>query len=200
MQTATGATTALGATVRLTEQVFEIQALGQQARAPLDTVNRVHGQLDVARSIREQRSHLFSAVENAMIDDTFNITERTIGQVAELVEPYRGTMNGAEGSLGIRPCLIYALPDTPQIQILMQQLTLAAQSLSMMTMLLFSWTTPGSACPELPAAPRNLPSSYAESSFLTETRTRNLIPIAKKDLIQQQHISLICFPSRLLSP
>lgn len=117
-----GATTVLSAvsgalttTVRITEKVFEILAVGEQSRSLLATINQVNQQLDTARSLRRQKSGLLSTNEKDSIQQTFKSTEEALERVARLVEKTRVDREIHGGKVGFYSRMHFVLKDSPNI-------------------------------------------------------------------------------------
>jgi hypothetical protein len=117
-----GATTVLSAvsgalttTIRITEKVFEILAVGEQSRSLLATINQVNRQLDTARSLRRQKSGLLSTSEKDFIQQTFKSTEEALEHVARLVEKTRVDREIHGGKVGFYSRMHFVLKDSPNI-------------------------------------------------------------------------------------
>jgi hypothetical protein len=170
---------AVTSTVKLTEKVFEIRAVDKQASSLLDTIDQVNGQLDLAQDLRRQKSTLLTVVEKKLMDSTFQSTERTLAQVAKLVEPCRAAMETSNGGVGLGTRPMFVLRDSPNIQTSLTRLGLASQTLSTSLVLLCSKKFPAQD-PSFLGNKR--PSSYSESQFLTASRARNLLRKASIDI------------------
>ena len=106
---------ALTTTVRITEKVFEILAVGEQSRSLLATINQVNQQLDTARSLRRQKSGLLSTNEKDSIQQTFKSTEEALEHVARLVEKTRVDREIHGGKVGFYSRMHFVLKDSPNI-------------------------------------------------------------------------------------
>jgi hypothetical protein len=117
-----GATTALSAvsgaivtSIKITEKVFEIVAVGEQSRSLLATINQVNHQLETAKTLRRQLSGLLSASEKESIELTFASTEEALQHVAKLVESPRVDQQIHGGKVGFRSRMQFVLRDSPNI-------------------------------------------------------------------------------------
>lgn len=106
----------LTATVKIAEKVFEIYAVDTQAKAVLQTVNQVSEDLRVARTLRRQKSDIFTSIEKKRFDETFAHTDAAIHQVAALAEHARADMNVSGGKVRPSTRLLFVLRDSPNIQ------------------------------------------------------------------------------------
>nr|OQO26107.1 hypothetical protein B0A51_04501 [Rachicladosporium sp. CCFEE 5018] len=170
---------ALTTTVRITEKVFEILAVGEQSRSLLATINQVNGQLDTARTLRRQRSSLLSASEKSNIDRTFVETDAALQHVAKLVERARVDQQVNGGKLGHNTRMLFVLKDSPNIMVSLTQLGIAAQQLNTTVIILYTLraTQPSSCnvtCNGNRVLERRPPPSYEESQLISSARLRNL--------------------------
>jgi uncharacterized protein YidB (DUF937 family) len=117
-----GATTVLSAvsgalttTIRITEKVFEILAVGEQSRSLLATIDQVNQQLETAKMLREQKSDWLSPKENQSINQTFLSTEIALDHVAKLVERARVDQQVHGGKVGFQSRMLFVLRDSPNI-------------------------------------------------------------------------------------
>jgi hypothetical protein len=117
-----GATTALSAvsgaivtSIKITEKVFEIVAVGEQSRSLLATINQVNHQLETAKTLRRQLSGLLSTSEKESIERTFESTEEALQHVAKLVESPRVDQQIHGGKVGFRSRMQFVLRDSPNI-------------------------------------------------------------------------------------
>lgn len=165
----------LGATFRVLEKGFEINAVDDQAKSVLQTVEQVSVQLKDATTLRRQKSSLFTRFEKRMIDDTIRYTEDAISLVATLVEPARADLEVSGGSIAFPTRLLFVLRDSPRIQVCLTQLGIASQSLNRDLTMLCSREGRPTMTPTIPQlAVKSSPPSYEEVVFLTERRQRNL--------------------------
>ena len=117
-----GATTALSAvsgaivtSIKITEKVFEIIAVGEQTRSLLATINQVNQGLETGRRLRRELSGLLSTSEKESIEQTFESTEEALQHVAKLVENTRVDQQIHGGKVGFRSRMQFVLRDSPNI-------------------------------------------------------------------------------------
>lgn len=89
--------TAFAVTLRITEKIYDIIAVDQEAKDLLETTAQVTKQLAHARRLRRQKSGLMNNEEKLMVDQVFVSTEKAVNTVATLVEPARVDMNVSGG-------------------------------------------------------------------------------------------------------
>ena len=169
----------LTSTVKFAEKAFEIAAVDSQAKAVLQTVNQVSGQLRDARTLRRQKSSLFSTFEKRMFDDTFRHTDEAISQTAALAEPARVDMEVTGGRVRANTRLLFVLRDSPNIHVSLTKLGIVSQSLNMAIFTLSnregrsaSFTSSDSS-PPLNQGELRPPPTYEESMFISDGRERN---------------------------
>jgi hypothetical protein len=117
-----GATTALSAvsgaivtSIKITEKVFEIIAVGEQTRSLLATINQVNQGLETGRRLRRELSGLLSTSEKESIEQTFESTEEALQHVAKLVEKTRVDQQIHGGKVGFRSRMQFVLRDSHNI-------------------------------------------------------------------------------------
>jgi hypothetical protein len=106
---------ALATTIKITEKVFEILAVGEQSRSLLATIEQVNQQLETAKTLRHQKSGLLSAKEKQAINQTFLSTEAALDHVAKLVERARVDQQIHGGRVGFQSRMHFVLRDSPNI-------------------------------------------------------------------------------------
>ena len=57
---------ALATSIKITEKVYEIIAVGEQSRSLLTTINQVNQQLETAKTLRRRKSGLLLSPSGAM--------------------------------------------------------------------------------------------------------------------------------------
>jgi hypothetical protein len=77
---------ALATTIKITEKVFEILAVGEQSGCLLATINQVNQQLETARTLRRQKSGLLSAKEKQTINQTFTSADNWSSRLPQAPE------------------------------------------------------------------------------------------------------------------
>ncbi len=141
-------------------------------------MRQVTRQLELARSLRRQKSTLFTSNEEDMFEDTFQHTEHAVHEVLELGEP---PAPGAIVSAGrrkrdVQPC------NTSNIQVSLTRLGIASQGLHSTLVQLndrgaqAGRSGPSESSPSLPSGYQvsKSPPTYEESQFLSEGRRRNI--------------------------
>lgn len=104
------------ATFKIAEKVYEIRAVGEQSKGLVETINQVNQQLDTARCLRRQKSHLFSTFEKDGFEQTFLSTEKALGHVGKLVENARVDQQVyGPGSVRFQNKVLFVLRDSPHI-------------------------------------------------------------------------------------
>ena len=170
----------LTSTVKFAEKAFEYSAVDAQSRAVLQTVTQVSSQLRDAKTLRRQKSALFTTFEKRMFDDTFQHTDEAIQQVAGLAERARADMEVTGGRVKPNTRLLFVLRDSPNIHVSLTKLGIASQSLNMAIFTLTnregrsSIVSATNASPPLNQGELRPPPTYEESMFLSEGRQRNM--------------------------
>lgn len=173
----------LSPTVPLAEKGFEICAVDERAKGLLQTVQQVAGRLDDARTLRRQKSGLFTDFEKRMFEDTFRHCEEAIRHVASLAERPRADMEVSGGRLRMNTRLVFVLRDSPGITVSLTQLGVANESLGNAIVTLSS--RPGRPTSGSMSSMSNStqspgqgewkpPPTYEESQFLSAGRRRNM--------------------------
>jgi hypothetical protein len=106
---------ALATSIKITEKVYEIIAVGEQSRSLLTTINQVNQQLETAKTLRRQKSGVLSTSEKETIEQTFASTEEALDHVARLVEKTRVDQQIHGGKVGFRSRMHFVLRDSPNI-------------------------------------------------------------------------------------
>jgi hypothetical protein len=106
---------ALATSIKITEKVYEIIAVGEQSRNLLATINQVNHQLETAKTLRRQKCGLLSASEKVDIEQTFASTEEALNHVARLVEKTRVDQQIHGGKVAFRSKKHFVLRDSPNI-------------------------------------------------------------------------------------
>ena len=198
----------LASTVKIAEKVFEIHAVDEQAKAVLQTVSQVSGQLENAKTLRRQKSSLLTTFEKRMFDENFNHTEEAIREVAALAERARSDMDVSGGKVKVNTRLLFVLHDSPNIHISLTRLSIANQNLNSALMTLSNReghstsflpvVAGGTSSPPLPQGELKPPPTYEESQFLSEGRRRNVQ--RRKSAISLRHSHSCSSFSSVLPP
>lgn len=171
--------TAFTVSLRITEKMYEIIAVKQEAKDLLEITSRTTTKLDQAKVLRRQKSALLSVMEKSMISDAFTGAEKAIETVAKLIEPARADLEvsgGREaGKVRFMTRMQFVFRDTAQIPVSLQKLTIASNDLNM------AITTLNLKEPSRQLHPEGysnldlkVPPTYEESEFLHRARERNM--------------------------
>src|SRR5271155_5283597 len=130
--TISGATVAsvFNATLRISQVVYELKAVGEQTRDLLGSTEHISGTLEAARKLRRKKSEHLDATEKKWIDDVLINADKTLGTVAALIEPARVDMQTNFGRVGLATRSIFVFRDSPKVATNLARLNLASQSLS----------------------------------------------------------------------
>ncbi|KAK3117677.1 hypothetical protein LTR53_000705 [Teratosphaeriaceae sp. CCFEE 6253] len=165
----------LGTAIGITQKAFEIYAVDEQAKSLLKTVEQVSCELREARTLRRQKSSLFTTMEKRIFDSTFERTEAAVSLVAALAEPARADLAISGGRVRFATRVLFVLRDSPRIQVCLTQLGIASQSLNRDIGTLCSRA--GRTAPAMPGDGHSTlkppPPTYEEALFMSERRRRN---------------------------
>lgn len=171
--------TALTISLRITEKVYEIIAVRQEAKDLLEITSRTTTKLDQARQLRRQKSSLLSAIEKSIIADAFQGAERAIETVARLVEPARADLDVSggrdAGRVRLTTRMQFVFRDSAHIPVSLQKLNIASNDLNMAitTLTLKDGSRHVQSEGSIHFEPR-APPTYQESEFLHRSRERNM--------------------------
>jgi hypothetical protein len=118
------------ATLRISQVIYELKAVGEQTRDLLDSTTHVETSLEAVRTLRRQKSRHLDATEKRWIDDVLINTEKTLGNVATLIEPARVDMQTKFGRVGFVNRGLFVFRDSPKVGTNLSRLNLASQSLN----------------------------------------------------------------------
>jgi hypothetical protein len=204
-----GAGTSLNTVVKIGQTVYELIAVSEQARDLLDSANHVTSSVEVVRSLRRQKSGHLQAEEKKWIDQVVNDTEKTLVNVAALVEPARVDMQTRFGKIGLLKRALFVFRDSPKVATNLARLTLTSQSLNTALGLLSSreglrartiqaWDSanlPPSDCSTTAHIDIKSPPSYEESEYLSRKRmsrakhTRSLLDLDRNVDLDQPSVA-----------
>ncbi|KAH0359585.1 hypothetical protein KCU65_g9879, partial [Aureobasidium melanogenum] len=125
-----GAGSGLNSLFKIGQTVYELVAVTEQAHDLLDSANHVSSSVETVRSLRRQKSGLLQAEEKRWIDRVINDTEKTLNNVASLVEPARVDMQTKFGKIGFANRALFVFRDSPKVATNLARLTLTSQSLN----------------------------------------------------------------------
>jgi hypothetical protein len=174
---------AINGIFRIGQTVYAMIAVTEQAHDLLDSACHVTASVETVRSLRRQKSGLLGAEEKKWVDRVINDTEKTLNNVASLVEPARVDMQTNDGKIGLVNRALFVFRDSPKIATNFARLTLTSQSLNTALTMLSSreGTHPGairhhqselSLSTKAPLTQESLllPPSYQESEYLNRKR------------------------------
>ena len=170
----------LASTVKFADEAFEIYAVDEHAKGVLQTANHVAVQLHSARSLRRQKSSLFTIYEKRIFDDTFHYTDEAIYQVATLAERVRTDPDASGGGKSMNGRLHFVLRDSPNIHVSSTKLRIASRSLDTAVVSLnrqegrLALPASEASSPTLNQGELTPPPTYEESTFFAAGRRRNL--------------------------
>jgi hypothetical protein len=174
---------AINGIFRIGQTVYAMIAVTEQAHDLLDSACHVTASVETVRSLRRQKSGLLGADEKKWVDRVINDTEKTLNNVASLVEPARVDMQTNDGKIGLVNRALFVFRDSPKIATNFARLTLTSQSLNTALTMLSSreGTQTGairhhqselSLSTKVPLTQESLllPPSYQESEYLDRKR------------------------------
>jgi hypothetical protein len=121
---------ALNVTIRISQAIYELKAVDQQARDLLETTGHVEHNLGPVKTLRRQKSMHMSHTEMIWIDGVITNAENTVQNVAALIEPARVDMQTKFGKVGFRNKVAFVLRDSPRVVTNLSRLSIANQSLN----------------------------------------------------------------------
>lgn len=185
-----GAGPVLNGLFKIGQTVYAMIAVTGQARDLLDSACHVTASVETVRSLRRQKSGLLQSEEKKWVDRVINDTEKTLNNVASLVEPARVDMQTNAGKIGFVNRALFVFRDSPKVATNFARLTLTSQSLNTALTMLSSreGTCPGATRhhqtgePSMPTIVSSnqealqLPPSYQESEYLDRKRLQRSNP------------------------
>lgn len=121
---------AINGIFRIGQTVYAMIAVTEQAHDLLDSACHVTASVETVRSLRRQKSGPLGADEKTWVDRVINDTEKTLNNVASLVEPARVDMQMNAGKIGLVNRALFVFRDSPKIATNFARLTLTSQSLN----------------------------------------------------------------------
>lgn len=161
--------TAFTLTLRITEKVYEVVAVDQEAKDLLKTTSQISCQLEHAKKLRRQKSFCLSTDEKEMVDKVFTSTEEAVASVASLVEPARADMRVTGGRVKFATRMQFVFRDSAHIPVSLTRLSIAGGNLNMAICVLCA--KEGAGEPRLGNDSRS-PPSYQDSEWLHASRHR----------------------------
>lgn len=122
--------TVVSTTLRISAVAYELKAVGENARDLLDSTKLVSNNLQTARTLRRQKSIHFDTNEKKWIDSVLASTDKTLSNVAALIEPARVDMQTKFGGIGLVNRGLFVFRDSPKVQTHLARLSIASGSLN----------------------------------------------------------------------
>lgn len=119
----------INSTLRISQIVYEFKAVGEQARDLLASTRHVAKAIETTRTLRRQKSAHLASTEKEWIDSTIEDAERTLNNVAALVEPVRVDMQTKVGKIGLVNRGMFVFRDNPKVLTHQSQLNMTHVSL-----------------------------------------------------------------------
>jgi len=131
METLAGAVSrAVTVTIRISQTVYELKAVDQQARDLLETTAHVNACIGTVRSLRRQKSALLCPTLKKWIDRVIIDTDKAVQNVAALIEPARVDMRANFGKVSLKNKFAFVLRDSPRVGTNLHRLNIVHRSLS----------------------------------------------------------------------
>ena len=178
------ASSIINATLKISQVVYELKAVGESTRDLLNSTKHIQNTMRTVRVLRRQKSLHLERTEKEWIDDVLINTEKTLGNVAQLIEPARVEMQTKHGSIGLLNRGIFVFRDSPKVATNLSRLGLASQSLNTAMNILCSREGLVPVCPTEVKSPiihlgagenacvaMKPPPAYEESEFLNRRRS-----------------------------
>src|SRR6266516_5271795 len=118
------------ATLRIFQIGYELKAVGEQTRDLLDSTDHVSTGLQAVKTLRRKKSQHLDITEKKWIDEVLANTEKTLGNVAKLIEPARVDLQTKFGHVGLVNRGLFVFRDSPRVATNLARLNLASQSLN----------------------------------------------------------------------
>lgn len=170
------ASSVINSTLRISQIVYEFKAVGEQARDLLASTKHVAKAIETTRTLRRQKSAHLASTEKEWIDSTIEDAERTLNNVAALVEPVRVDMQTKVGKIGLVNRGMFVFRDNPKVLTHQSQLNMTHVSLVNALNILMQRQAQLLPAPS-PALDRRAsyatlprPPTYEESEFLNRRR------------------------------
>lgn len=171
-----GAASVVNSTLRISQIVYEFKAVGEQARDLLASTKHVAKAIETTRTLRRQKSAHLASTEKEWIDSTIEDAERTLNNVAALVEPVRVDMQTKFGKIGLVKRGMFVFRDSPKVLTHQSQLNMThvslVNALNILSQRQAQLLPPASPALDRRASYATLPKppTYEESEFLNRRR------------------------------
>jgi hypothetical protein len=125
-------TSVFTATLRISQAVYELKAVGEQTRDLLDTTKHIDDAMRNVRIVRRQKSALLTTTEKEWIDREIKNSEKAVRDVAALIEPARVDMQKSNNTRDItfKNRMLFVLRDSPNVAVQLTKLSIATQGLN----------------------------------------------------------------------
>ncbi|KAK5679134.1 hypothetical protein LTS10_008793 [Elasticomyces elasticus] len=166
--------TGLALTLRITEKVYEIVAVEQEAKDLLKTIAQISNQLAHAKQLRRQKSSILGTDEKAFFDSIFRSTEEAMGSVAKLVEPARADMKVSGDRVRFGTRVQFVFRDMAHIPVSLAKLGIAGSGLNTALTILYAKAGGNDQSSLRSPNEQRSPPSYQESEWLHASRERKI--------------------------
>ena len=188
-------TSVFTATLRISQAVYELKAVGEQTRDLLDTTKHIEDSLRNVRIVRRQKSTLLTTTEKEWIDGQIKNSEKAVNGVAALIEPARVDMQSKSNrtkDIRFKNRVMFVLRDSPNVTVQLTKLSIATQGLNAAMGVLCNREGHGSLAKlnggtvkrsdRRSSSPyKKAPPTYELSEFINRRRTTSSVP-RRKDL------------------
>lgn len=127
---ASAVSSVLSSALRFSQVIYELAAVGEQARDLLATTKHVNRSLETTRALRRQKSSSLETEEKKWIDGVILDAAQTLVNVAALVEPVRVDMDISHGRISLLNRGLFVLRDSPKIPTQLTKLSITSDSLT----------------------------------------------------------------------
>lgn len=127
---ASAAASLVNSALRISQVVYELAAVGEQARDLLCSTKHVARSLETTQTLRRQKSLHLNSTEKVWIDEIMIDASNTLNNVAALVEPVRVDMQTNHGKIGLVNRGKFLFRDSPKIPTQLTKLSITSQSLN----------------------------------------------------------------------
>ncbi|KAK4542174.1 hypothetical protein LTR36_007021 [Oleoguttula mirabilis] len=167
---------AFSLTLKITEKVYEIVAVDQEAKDLLETTDQINNQLAHGKKLRRQKSGLLSSDEKDLVDKIFASTEKAVSTVASLIEPARADMIVSGGRVRLSTRIQFVFRDQAHLPVNLAKLGIAGGNLNMALGVLCNKTghSDGPSWKKPSLHDLKPPPTYNESEWLYASRQKNL--------------------------
>jgi len=118
------------ATVSIAQTIYDLKAVGEQAKNLFSSTNHISSTLNTIRTLRRQKDDFLSDMERNHIDGVCKETESILKGIATLLEPARVDMD-TSGRVSLFNRGMFVLRDSPKVESDLTRLNLTSQGLIM---------------------------------------------------------------------